>query len=95
MPAFGAGATKKQNVTKLGSKNDSKIEFNVIMKAVSGGFESENGSCENIRFYRLKHTSDASWTQPFPPKARFGTLRQTLSKKDSRRSATKYLPARV
>ena len=52
-------------------------------------------SCENIRFYCLKHTSDASLTQQFPLKTCFGTLRETLSKKDSQMSATKRLSARL
>ena len=42
----------------------------------------KNKPCENINFYSLKHTLDASWTQQFPLKSRFGTLRETLSKKD-------------
>ena len=37
---------------------------------------------------------DASWIQQFPVKTRFGTLRETLSKKDWQRSAIKPLSAR-
>ena len=45
-------------------------------------------------FYNLEHTSDASWTQQFPLKTRFGTLREMHSKKNGQRSATKRLSAR-
>ena len=55
---------------------------------------SKNGSGGNI-FYNLKHTSDASWTQQYPLETGFGTLRETLSKTNSQRSATKRLPARL
>ena len=81
MPALATRDTKRQNVIKPGSQSDSKIEFKVIMKSIFGGFMSKIGLCENISFYHLKHTSNASWTQQFPLKSSFGTLRETLSKK--------------
>ena len=86
--------TKKQNVSRPGPQNASKIELKIIRKAVPGGFESNSGSCENISFYCLKHTSDASWTQQFHLKIRSGTLQETLSKKGWQRRATKRLSAR-
>ena len=95
MPALATRATKRQNVIKPGSQSDSKIEFKVIMKSIFGGFMSKKNLCESICFYCLKHTSNASWTQQFPLKSRFGTLRETLSKKNSQRSAIKRLLARL
>ena len=35
------GATKKENVSELGSQNGSKNEFKGILKSVSGGFASK------------------------------------------------------
>ena len=54
----------------------------------------KGGPCRNISFYCLKHTFGTSFAQHFPLKARFGTLRETLSKKDSQRRAPNRLSAR-
>ena len=65
MLALATGMAKRGYVSKLGSQNESKIEIKVIINQFPERSRQHGGTFENIRFYRLKHTSDASWTQPF------------------------------
>ena len=95
MPALATAAAKRQNVSKHNSENDSQKTVKVIIESISQGFASKWLIFRKHNFYYLKHTSDTSWTQQYPPKMRFGTLRETLSKKNSQRNATKHLPARL
>ena len=85
------GATKKEYVSELASENASQIELKGIIKSVFKDFASKKQTLQKRQFYRLKHTSGTSWDQQFPLKTRFGTRRETLSKKRLTKERNKTL----
>ena len=78
MPAVATAATKRDYVRKTIQQSSPKSSQNNFPAASC----PKDVPCDNISFHRLKHTSDASWTQQFPPQTGFGLLRESLSKKN-------------